>query len=187
MANIKRLGVPKRVCGNELTATMLVQLVTCYIDSINEGGVPNISSAWENVVASQGHAAQRLAEKAYLDMMREGTSHGCVELHELFELHGRAKAVAKAELLRSALAPDVLQPFADAHKQMMRQRLSEFRARNDEVSRTNCEALLRVAKCAELPMLGEAVRTYNSEAAGPSKHRLLCEFLTVLLHRAITI
>ena len=36
--------------GTDLDAQMYINMVRSYVGAINEGGIPNIASAWENIM-----------------------------------------------------------------------------------------------------------------------------------------
>lgn len=44
---------PKSLMGRTLNGEMLTTLIQSYVDALNSGGVPEITSAWSRVVATQ--------------------------------------------------------------------------------------------------------------------------------------
>lgn len=67
---------PKEMYGKLVTGPMLVNLARSYVDAINSGGVPTISSAWERVVESQCSDAADKAVAEYASRMRAAQSPG---------------------------------------------------------------------------------------------------------------
>ena len=61
---------PKEMYGKLITGPMLVNLSASYVDAINSGGVPTISSAWERVVESQCTDASEQAFGEYQSQMK---------------------------------------------------------------------------------------------------------------------
>lgn len=56
---------PKAVNGRALTGLMLATLAGTYVDALNSGGVPTISTAWDRVLQSQAAEAVAKALAAY--------------------------------------------------------------------------------------------------------------------------
>ncbi len=65
---------PKEMYGKLVTGPMLVNLARSYVDAINAGGVPTISSAWDRVVEAQCSDAADAAFLAYQTGMRAAQS-----------------------------------------------------------------------------------------------------------------
>ena len=49
---IKNCGL-KEMLGSTLNSNMYLSMVKSYVNSINSGGVPNISNAWESIMENQ--------------------------------------------------------------------------------------------------------------------------------------
>lgn len=58
---------PKVLNGTYMTSKMYLEMVKEYIRSINEGGVPVIQNAWENIIESECSRAFLSAKKNYSD------------------------------------------------------------------------------------------------------------------------
>ena len=43
---------PKKVNGTKINGIKLAELLTMFVDAINKGAVPNISTAWDNIIKS---------------------------------------------------------------------------------------------------------------------------------------
>tara|TARA_B110000503_G_C6834532_1_gene284206 strand:+ start:190 stop:396 length:207 start_codon:yes stop_codon:yes gene_type:complete len=43
----------KEILGTSLTPRMYIEMVKSYITSINNGGIPNISNAWEVIMENE--------------------------------------------------------------------------------------------------------------------------------------
>lgn len=56
---------PKAVNGRALTGAMLATLAQTYVEALNSGGVPTISTAWDRVLQSQAAEAVAKALEAY--------------------------------------------------------------------------------------------------------------------------
>ncbi len=55
----------KMVNGKPVTGRMMSSLIEQYVKAINEGAVPNISTAWENVIDTEIRRAYDAAMKFY--------------------------------------------------------------------------------------------------------------------------
>jgi len=56
---------PKAVNGRALTGSMLLTLARTYVDALNSGGVPTISTAWDRVLKNQANEAVDKALEVY--------------------------------------------------------------------------------------------------------------------------
>lgn len=61
---------PKQMFGETLTGRMLLQLTKSYISAMNEGGVPVIRSAWDNVIETE---CQRAINNVFTEFEQEWT------------------------------------------------------------------------------------------------------------------
>ena len=52
MKSLKKVR-PKQIKGRSINGPMLVQLAKSYIEALNEGKVPTIDLAWDNVQATE--------------------------------------------------------------------------------------------------------------------------------------
>lgn len=65
----KQSGV-KEILGTSLTPKMYIEMVKSYITAINNGGIPNISNAWEIIMENECITAYKKAVSSYNDQLR---------------------------------------------------------------------------------------------------------------------
>ncbi len=53
--------------GRACNGSIFAGLVAAYVDAMNSGGVPTISSAWEGVTAAECRNAEAAAAALYVD------------------------------------------------------------------------------------------------------------------------
>ena len=87
---------PKEMYGKLVTGPMLVNLARSYVDAINSGGVPTISSAWERVVESQCSDAADKALSEYTSRMRAAQTPPQATLARVLALNGLLVPRAKS-------------------------------------------------------------------------------------------
>ena len=56
---------PKVYGGKEITGPGMSIMIQNYVDAFNDGGVPNIRSAWEQIAADEGNEAYQNALDVY--------------------------------------------------------------------------------------------------------------------------
>ena len=80
---------PKQLNGRNLTGTMFVELIQAYIESINQGSVPNIENAWSSLCKNENLRAIKQAVASYESQMAKGMSKGdrCIEYADLKSLN----------------------------------------------------------------------------------------------------
>lgn len=64
-ARIFHHAAPKKMGGSVLTGVMLAGLTRAYVDAINDGAVPTISTAWQSVVTTEGERAAALVRNTH--------------------------------------------------------------------------------------------------------------------------
>ena len=64
---------PKKFEGKKLTGTSLSELLKVFITTINEGGIPNISNAWDNVIINDINESYSKSIKIIHDLEKELT------------------------------------------------------------------------------------------------------------------
>lgn len=94
---------------------MLASLMLEYVDTINSGGVPTISNAWDRVIEQQTHAAMEEALDEYRRLIQlavvsrssietRETEIPCIQLptseEEILKVHRLCKAKAKVKYTR---------------------------------------------------------------------------------------
>ena len=85
---------PKRFGDRRLDGPMLADLVRVYAESINEGAVPTIATAWEGVARAQCEKAAGLARAKYRDKLEAAPAAKAEEA----ELQRRHRAATDAAL-----------------------------------------------------------------------------------------
>jgi hypothetical protein len=87
---------PKQMMGKTLNGEMVATLTRCYVDSLNSGSAPVISTAWERVVQGQCNNAYKSAvihyDKTFGELKETEKESNQVNLKQC---HLQAKSVAK--------------------------------------------------------------------------------------------
>eukprot|EP00854_Cymbomonas_tetramitiformis_P005191 gene5191-6316_t len=58
-------GEPRTINNCQMSGAALATMLHCFVDAINNGAVPTISTAWQNVVEMECRRATEVAETAY--------------------------------------------------------------------------------------------------------------------------
>eukprot|EP00640_Fibrocapsa_japonica_P000953 CAMPEP_0113935390 /NCGR_PEP_ID=MMETSP1339-20121228/2546_1 /TAXON_ID=94617 /ORGANISM="Fibrocapsa japonica" /LENGTH=822 /DNA_ID=CAMNT_0000937531 /DNA_START=19 /DNA_END=2487 /DNA_ORIENTATION=+ /assembly_acc=CAM_ASM_000762 len=153
---------PKMLHGRILSGPMVATLATTYVESINRGGAPTISSAWERVLETQAAQAVDTAVQQYEEQMgqklgiffdqetgkpqrMDGEGGMPVEEEDLEKLHDQAEQEAAAAFLsnmwgQTVQAESTNRSVGSLHAQVS-QRLGWVLALNRSVSATTCKDL----------------------------------------------
>lgn len=132
---------PKMLQGKPLTGSMFAGLLQAYVDAINSGGVPVITSAWEGVTASECRKAMSGAVDEYkkavaaldLPLDTEDLQHALQDSEDRAVKHYRKNAIGD---MATKLEADLLKKIADEKHRILEQ--------NATRSKEMCERLLQV-------------------------------------------
>ena len=86
---------PKQIKGRSINGPMLIQLAKSYIEALNEGKVPTIDLAWDNVQAVELQRTLEEAVKEHSDLLDEAFKDMPIseeKMKESFE-HARNHAI----------------------------------------------------------------------------------------------
>ena len=195
---------PKAIDGSPLRGATYVALLEQYVDAVNSGGVPVISSAWDHV--SAGECASAL-DDAFATFERAASARALPCEQPLLDRDVEAA-------LGAAFAAFDARAVGDAKagkRDELREKTSDFRrdrdAANDRASHAACDELLHalymdvvwadLAKIAATVERGESEvgasdidltanleqtwtelrRRYNAAAVGPAKARSALDFV----------
>eukprot|EP00002_Diphylleia_rotans_P005218 TRINITY_DN14330_c0_g1_i1.p1 TRINITY_DN14330_c0_g1~~TRINITY_DN14330_c0_g1_i1.p1 ORF type:complete len:721 (+),score=146.17 TRINITY_DN14330_c0_g1_i1:51-2213(+) len=78
---------PKMINGQELNGSMLVTMAQSFVEAINQGAVPTIMSAWENVATLACHEAVEEARPIYINGIRRALEGGVMSMEQFERLH----------------------------------------------------------------------------------------------------
>lgn len=67
-AKIMNNAVPKVINGQPLNSLVFAELLSTYVEAINNNGIPNITSAWEQVTEQAGAEAYNAGIDAYNEL-----------------------------------------------------------------------------------------------------------------------
>jgi len=156
------LAAPKQLFGRNLTGSNLATLAQDYVDALNAGGVPTISSAWQRVVDTQVEEAVELAIAAYAGAAtaaggEEGSDDGApLSVAEMAVQHNRAVSAALGAFDSNAIVADAGGPRLVACRERIVaasfERFAQQCKDNARASKAACVDLL--AECAEEATLG---------------------------------
>lgn len=135
---------PKMLNNRPLNGAMFVGLCQAYVDAINGGGVPTISSAWEGVTLSESRAAMTSG----LDVYRNGMDQKASAEH--LPLDNKILAAVHSTNEIAAMAAFEKRAVGDAAKNFQQQLAKEIslvyekiETANEKASFTACTALLQ--------------------------------------------
>jgi len=195
-------ALPKQYRGQYLTGSAIAAFAQAYVDVINKGGVPQISSTWQSVMRSENQRAQDAALAAYerafatatARSQQQGTPGGPARdvVEVLDEAHTAALGAAMEEFGAQALgdaserkAFEVrLTEAAGSRFAVVRQaRLAEADARASErlTHATGKFSALLAADPVDTERLDRELsaflQEYDAQASGPTKYKRVAEFL----------
>ncbi|TMW69572.1 hypothetical protein Poli38472_001728 [Pythium oligandrum] len=132
---------PKTLQGKPLNGSMFAGLLHAYVDAINSGGVPVITSAWEGVTASECRKAMTNAFDAFKKMMNEVDLP--VDNEELLAIFKDSEQRAVQEYRKNAIGDMAGKLEGDLLKKIEDEKAS-LTTRNTGLSKEMCERLLQV-------------------------------------------
>jgi len=163
---------------------MLAELTRNYVKAINEGGVPTISTAWENVVQREAQRALSIASNHYRERVKEHL-HEVVEQEEFHSLHENAQASAIALFRKKCVGstPQHIQ-FEDDLYKLTETTYKSFQDDNYKKSTEKCQRIMRnllqelhqsissgsIQTYDQLEVAWDTTRKqYDSSASGPAR------------------
>jgi hypothetical protein len=192
----------KQMNSKRISGRVLGKLLTMYVDAINDGAVPNITSAWESVVDHEREKYFNKARVAYVDQIKniDIPQDESELLDLLYSMRTQATNLLKEGFKLGDDSSDredqriklkELTLFIDQHEK-------EAKKTNLVVSRKICEELIRHAfsnitlkirnegytmtNIDELEYDVEAfTNSYNKQAIGPSKSKVYMEFMNTAI------
>ncbi|KAJ1444801.1 guanylate-binding protein [Pelagophyceae sp. CCMP2097] len=133
---------PKTIRGARLNGSTYLELLRQYVDAVNGGGVPVISSAWDHVASAECAAAQSAASDLYDSSMAAVEAPGGVfEADALAQHCARAEAAAVAAFDARAVGDAAPERRADLLSSLARSRAT-FEAANRAKSARLCSKFL---------------------------------------------
>jgi len=133
---------PKKLYGNNLTGAMLVELAKNYVKAINDGGIPVIRTAWENVVEIECGKAVQAAIKLYSEKMQEViVQKEILEENEFEKLHRDSELAAIELFIKKAIGDDVNR-FREELKDGVYSEYGKFKDANNAKSAADSEELI---------------------------------------------
>jgi len=177
---------PKRLYGHFVTGRMLGELAKSYVNSINSGGVPTISSAWESVVQIEGAKAQEAALQVYETKMEEFIkAEPIMESERLREKHNEATHEA-VDLFRKKAVGDNVRSFEDDLNASIQKSFAAKELENWNRSTQFCQEVVRKVFKALSQSVADGtitkqdqlengwqnlLKSYEKDAKGPAKYR----------------
>ncbi|KAK9918012.1 hypothetical protein WJX75_000546 [Coccomyxa subellipsoidea] len=183
---------PKRLGSQIISGPMLAGLASAYVEAINTGAVPTISTAWQGVAEAESRRAADAAEQAYREAFNRdvGADEGQLDAE-----HARALAVAQAVFKDKAIGEDSVRVANSKrfHERCQRE-FEAFRKERLASGELECQKLINAAQAhltqvasrpdATVEKLQEELMHWDEQyqastaAAGPAKWRLRSAFLT---------
>uniref|UniRef100_K3XAM0 GB1/RHD3-type G domain-containing protein n=1 Tax=Globisporangium ultimum (strain ATCC 200006 / CBS 805.95 / DAOM BR144) TaxID=431595 RepID=K3XAM0_GLOUD len=132
---------PKMLQNKPLNGSMFAGLLHAYVDAINSGGVPVITSAWEGVTASECRKAMTTSFDLFKKLMFEVDLP--VDHEDLLEIFKDSEQRAVKEYRKSAIGDMASKLEKDLLKKIEEEK-SHTAAKNAAMSKEMCERLLQV-------------------------------------------
>jgi hypothetical protein len=135
---------PKKINKIPCNGAMFVELAKAYVEAINGGGVPTISTAWEAVTIQECRAAMSSALDSYKGEMEDkaGAEQLPMDEAQLVGLHTEALKTAIAVFDGRAVG-DALSKFRGQLEERAEEAYEKCKSANLEASASACEALLQ--------------------------------------------
>jgi len=192
---------PKALSGRDLNGAMFAGLTEAYVQAINEGGVPTISSAWEGVSKQECRDSSDTAFNKFRDALATyfgGSSLDRLPVDEKDLMAGYKSACeAGLALYNQRCVGDEAQKYREQLQEKMQEELERLSTSNDTASEQACDGLLQTIFGETLHSkihggeengMGLSVesvgqefevlqRKYLGSAVGPAVHRTLASFL----------
>mmetsp|Transcript_102706 Transcript_102706/g.273174 ORF Transcript_102706/g.273174 Transcript_102706/m.273174 type:complete len:540 (-) Transcript_102706:197-1816(-) len=134
---------PKQIEGGVVNGSMLVHLAAEYCRAINDGGMPQIKSAWTYAVQSQLRMSLKDAVQLYRAQMNDqAMSYLPMDDKQLREVHREAKARA-VEVFHAPGFSEDDSTFREYRAELLRrvkQLYDHVKAENSKTSQHQCEA-----------------------------------------------
>ena len=113
---------PKKINGKPLNGTMLWNLVSSYVESINQGAIPSIESSWVYICKNECQKAQdesfEIFVRAFKDEVETGGPYYDTEIKDIYD---NCKQMAIQNFQKVAVG-EVKDQFLDDLKTKMKQR-----------------------------------------------------------------
>jgi len=90
---------------------MFIQLVKNYVQAINEGSIPVIKTAWENVVEVENQKTIAESFKTYEESLESYFKDGAILENEELDKANSISVAAAYDIFRSAIKGDVIAPY----------------------------------------------------------------------------
>jgi len=191
---------PKKLYGNSLNGAMLVELARNYVKAINDGGIPVIRTAWENVVEIECGKAVQNSVKLYTEKFAEIIKEKEILEEDEFEKTHREVETQAIELFQKKAVGEDTNRFREELKQGIYSEYGKLKEANKTKSTADCEELLNnlikhlfdsiaANELDDMDKLGaewsRIVDNYKQVARGPSKWTVVSKTLqTVPLDNA---
>ncbi|KDO26951.1 hypothetical protein SPRG_07664 [Saprolegnia parasitica CBS 223.65] len=131
---------PKMLNNKPLNGSMFAGLLVAYVDAINNGSVPTISSAWDGVTATECKKAMKAATEAFR------VSLSLLEMpldpDDLSKALKDAEASAVSQYRRQAMG-DATAKFEAELMEKIEEEKANVRKQNRAVSKDTCDRLLQ--------------------------------------------
>lgn len=185
----------KKINNQPLNGPMLVELTRNYVTAINEGGVPTISTAWENVVEHETQKAFETAMKHYATSFEHALNlsphSGIADEEALLQIHQNSEASAWDIFRTKAIGGGYFLRRDDLDKSL-KEAFAKARDLNRQKSLTECEKLIKgltksiddavnTGEITSVELLEEEwerkLDAYQATARGPARYQVEASFL----------
>ena len=184
---------PKKMNGNVLTGPMFTELLSSYVQMINDGAVPVIQSAWTYMCINECAKAVEQAKQNFLQKMKDTESQLPLSVHELNLLYKQYKESALKYIQDKAIG-DIDPKLLDKFKADLKATKQDLSLKNLDVStKSTNEFLAENFKDIQRKINDKEYQSFEEYKAdvdnfikgfedkcriGPNSYIILYEFLT---------
>ena len=160
---------PKIVNGMALNGTSFIALTEQYISAISEGGVPTITSAWNEVMQKECEDATVAALKVYDNEIEAQAKKrvAALELNSLVDLHAKAMKLALASFASRAGGKEAVE-YQGKLETTLLSKFNDLAANNFAKSEEQCSLAIKgLYKTLVEPKLENGMAGYLEATDGP--------------------
>ena len=188
----------KQMSNKRISGKILARLLQLYVIAINDGAVPNITSAWESVVDHEREKYFNKAKSVYLSKIKriELPLDEYKQLETLFEMRTEAFEILNKgfKLDDDNVDKQEEEIMSKELKLFIDQNEKDAKKSNEVISRRMCEEQIRSCFSSinlklrhegytpenmdELELdVAEFTKAYNKQTVGPAKHTVFMDFM----------
>jgi hypothetical protein len=133
----------KKINGRTLNGTMLWNLMTSYVHSINKGAIPSIESSWVYICKNECQKAMDLSFEIFVEAFKgETNGDGPFDEYEFKDIYKKCRQAAFENFQKVAVG-DVKEEYMAELKNRVKQKMEQYRNDNEQQCEHECMMFLR--------------------------------------------